>query len=122
MASVVASFNVLEPLLTSITSAPSSFMRRTFIDWRCMSSVPMYTVHSRPKRAHTVAVATPCWPAPVSAMIRRLPMRRDWSRRSEEHTSELQSHSDLVCRLLLEKKNDITKGKVAIEGVDLATR
>src|SRR5438034_6983634 len=33
--------------------------------------------------------------------------------RSEEHTSELQSHSDLVCRLLLEKKkktkNQITK-------------
>src|SRR5260221_5277243 len=26
------------------------------------------------------------------------------SKRSEEHTSELQSHSDLVCRLLLEKK------------------
>src|SRR5260221_10894564 len=25
--------------------------------------------------------------------------------RSEEHTSELQSHSDLVCRLLLEKNN-----------------
>src|SRR5438034_7721248 len=37
--------------------------------------------------------------------------RRDWpgqeasdAVRSEEHTSELQSHSDLVCRLLLEKK------------------
>src|SRR5215211_9557020 len=29
--------------------------------------------------------------------LRRIP-------RSEEHTSELQSHSDLVCRLLLEKK------------------
>src|SRR5438132_13713734 len=30
--------------------------------------------------------------------------------RSEEHTSELQSHSDLVCRLLLEKKKKkITK-------------
>src|SRR5260221_6478609 len=26
--------------------------------------------------------------------------------RSEEHTSELQSHSDLVCRLLLEKKKE----------------
>src|SRR5437773_4434678 len=26
--------------------------------------------------------------------------------RSEEHTSELQSHHDLVCRLLLEKKNN----------------
>src|SRR5438132_3573295 len=28
--------------------------------------------------------------------------------RSEEHTSELQSHSDLVCRLLLEKKKGET--------------
>src|SRR5690242_21219485 len=27
------------------------------------------------------------------------------TRRSEEHTSELQSHVNLVCRLLLEKKN-----------------
>src|SRR5260370_5662062 len=30
------------------------------------------------------------------------------SPRSEEHTSELQSHLNLVCRLLLEKKNSIT--------------
>src|SRR5438034_4217578 len=29
--------------------------------------------------------------------------------RSEEHTSELQSHSDLVCRLLLEKKKKTNK-------------
>ncbi len=34
------------------------------------------TTHSNPKRAHTVAVATPCCPAPVSAMIRFFPMRR----------------------------------------------
>src|SRR3989440_904634 len=39
----------------------------------------------------------------------------DWSSdvcssdRSEEHTSELQSRSDLVCRLLLEKKKKNTK-------------
>src|SRR5438132_4511957 len=33
---------------------------------------------------------------------------RYWTRRSEEHTSELQSHSDLVCRLLLEKKKKNT--------------
>src|SRR5438034_7021782 len=35
----------------------------------------------------------------------------EWQRelsRSEEHTSELQSHSDLVCRLLLEKKKKKT--------------
>src|SRR5438034_8087468 len=31
--------------------------------------------------------------------------------RSEEHTSELQSHSDLVCRLLLEKKKNRTGWK-----------
>src|SRR5947207_12399444 len=30
-------------------------------------------------------------------------------KRSEEHTSELQSHSDLVCRLLLEKKKKKNK-------------
>src|SRR5437773_6369545 len=34
---------------------------------------------------------------------------REGKQRSEEHTSELQSHHDLVCRLLLEKKN--TKNK-----------
>src|SRR3972149_7663898 len=30
-----------------------------------------------------------------------------WSQRSEEHTSELQSQSNLVCRLLLEKNNKL---------------
>src|SRR5437588_1490577 len=35
--------------------------------------------------------------------------------RSEEHTSELQSHSDLVCRLLLEKKKYI-RGDVVVGG------
>src|SRR5947207_7930935 len=35
--------------------------------------------------------------------------------RSEEHTSELQSHSDLVCRLLLEKKKKKNIKKRIIE-------
>src|SRR5215204_585311 len=35
--------------------------------------------------------------------------------RSEEHTSELQSHSDLVCRLLLEKKKKKKKKKKKIK-------
>src|SRR5947207_10936652 len=34
------------------------------------------------------------------------------TQRSEEHTSELQSHSDLVCRLLLEKKTGLEMGRV----------
>src|SRR5438034_960636 len=38
----------------------------------------------------------------------RLFVARAHAARSEEHTSELQSHSDLVCRLLLEKKNNQT--------------
>src|SRR2546428_2101687 len=36
-----------------------------------------------------------------------VPYPPDARSRSEEHTSELQSRSDLVCRLLLEKKNII---------------
>src|SRR5437773_5600034 len=45
-------------------------------------------------------------PQGSACRIRLLGARRDtWrSGRSEEHTSELQSHHDLVCRLLLEKK------------------
>src|SRR5438034_5285596 len=39
--------------------------------------------------------------------------------RSEEHTSELQSHSDLVCRLLLEKKKNIQRVRLSLE--DLGT-
>src|SRR5438132_3317109 len=44
----------------------------------------------------------------IFAGVRALGLwRSKWlgHQRSEEHTSELQSHSDLVCRLLLEKKN-----------------
>src|SRR5438034_3252565 len=42
---------------------------------------------------------------PVSARAQeRTPNAEVSEKKSEEHTSELQSHSDLVCRLLLEKK------------------
>src|SRR5205085_9672678 len=40
-----------------------------------------------------------------NAMHNRTLMLPALKRRSEEHTSELQSQSNLVCRLLLEKKN-----------------
>src|SRR5438132_5292388 len=39
--------------------------------------------------------------------------------RSEEHTSELQSHSDLVCRLLLEKKK---RNPLLLDGSDIVFR
>src|SRR2546421_2517005 len=54
------------------------------------------------------------WPTSRSRRPARSRARRRW--RSEEHTSELQSRSDLVCRLLLEKK----KKKPALAEIDCA--
>src|SRR5215211_4079841 len=48
---------------------------------------------------------------PVALWTREIVRQLIEARRSEEHTSELQSHSDLVCRLLLEKKKK-TKNKI----------
>src|SRR5438105_9916769 len=55
---------------------------------------------------------SPFWPG------RPIPASRLW-RRSEEHTSELQSRVDLVCRLLLEKKK---KKKLKIKQTRLETK
>src|SRR6266480_6067567 len=64
--------------------------------------------HSRPRRDRPCPRGSPprrrncqrCRPATPASPFRRFPARS----RSEEHTSELQSHVNLVCRLLLEKK------------------
>src|SRR2546427_6609882 len=49
--------------------------------------------------------------------------RRCCDARSEEHTSELQSQSNLVCRLLLEKKKqENSEEVVAVDGVQVNTR
>src|SRR5437899_6765914 len=55
-----------------------------------------YTTLFRSKR-------TPCEKASSSRMVCEFGM----AERSEEHTSELQSLRHLVCRLLLEKKNEL---------------
>src|SRR5437773_9503805 len=65
----------------------------------------------RPPRStlfpYTTLFRSPCCPRDGSA-VSALPRSTSGSgrSRSEEHTSELQSHHDLVCRLLLEKKNN----------------
>src|SRR5260221_5392597 len=54
----------------------------------------------------------------VEKLNHALVLRWHWGnkwRRSEEHTSELQSHSDLVCRLLLEKKKNIIITTTALD-------
>src|SRR5438034_4856306 len=60
------------------------------------------------KGAKSRAIAAPTI-APSSRPSASVPTiaPSEWPR-SEEHTSELQSHSDLVCRLLLEKKKQQT--------------
>src|SRR5256885_11725426 len=46
---------------------------------------------------------------PQTSDSRETVARRSWKTRSEEHTSELQSPCNLVCRLLLEKKKKNNK-------------
>src|SRR2546427_8024496 len=48
----------------------------------------------------------PRWPRRTLCGKRRRGSAGDLGGRSEEHTSELQSQSNLVCRLLLEKKKE----------------
>src|SRR2546427_3178044 len=72
-----------------------------------MTASQSRNVRSRRPRAFTSTspAATPARPAgpPGATWVTRRPVSRR-ATRSEEHTSELQSQSNLVCRLLLEKK------------------
>src|SRR2546426_6602118 len=53
-------------------------------------------------------------PAQRRGRLRRRMVRRPVCDRSEEHTSELQSPCNLVCRLLLEKKKNILDNVIKI--------
>src|SRR5260221_9811721 len=59
-----------------------------------------------PRQRSLVTLGTLVFPAPPSS-----------PQRSEEHTSELQSHSDLVCRLLLEKKDPRLQSLQALDAL-----
>src|SRR5260221_5402265 len=54
------------------------------------------------------------WGSQYSASSRNTRQGTKSLARSEEHTSELQSHSDLVCRLLLEKKKKNTAEQIHV--------
>src|SRR3970282_2943383 len=87
-------------------------MLRSTLSMACVSSVPrtaFFFNDTATTEIYTLSLhdALPIFPAglrrrdtahPVPAPLRA-------PARSEEHTSELQSHHDLVCRLLLENKN-----------------
>src|SRR3989442_3127268 len=62
----------------------------------------------------TVGTTTASWLG-VSSILPRYGLVRHLTRRSEEHTSELQSRPHLVCRLLLEKKKkDESQGMTVV--------
>src|SRR3712207_8894905 len=77
---------------------------------------PYTTLFRSPVGCPSTAPRGPCRDAPSS----NLPTSRSLvslclsGRRSEEHTSELQSRQYLVCRLLLEKKNKYSFNRASI--------
>src|SRR2546430_3195170 len=71
------------------------------------------TVTSR--TSGSTCLVTPMQPSSTAALA----TARSSTRRSEEHTSELQSQSNLVCRLLLEKKKPNTTTLVILKKLDL---
>src|SRR2546427_4946011 len=73
-------------------------------------------------RSPELRVADVLDPAAVLSVVQRRRRREPRPRRSEEHTSELQSQSNLVCRLLLEKKKKTKKTTVCIAEYEVLHR
>src|SRR5207302_11094535 len=79
-----------------------------------LTSSPASTTAKAPTPgAPTRSAAPPCWPRSTSSQpamfsVPAVKRGQHGGARSEEHTSELQSRENLVCRLLLEKKKKKT--------------
>src|SRR5260221_10509036 len=84
--------------------ASSPLIAVSFAPPRSQSSGGDSVVFATLPRGGSPALAQSAVELAQQGMQLRLLLRAE---RSEEHTSELQSHSDLVCRLLLEKKKKI---------------
>src|SRR5438034_3611444 len=89
--------STLFPYTTLFRSCGSSSLARLRSWLRASISCAVIAPIRAQNMSHCVSHTSPCVP------------------RSEEHTSELQSHSDLVCRLLLEKKKKKKKKNIAIK-------
>src|SRR5690349_23168243 len=83
--------STLFPYTTLFRSLWAVFRRSRLVGW----SVFRHRGERGERLAWGDALFDPRYPAAVPLLLRH---------RSEEHTSELQSRRDLVCRLLLEKK------------------
>src|SRR5438477_2330788 len=81
---------------------------RAGIGWLvCIGGGDHLSIGSFPtRRSSDLAINAACFPLGVLVFVLvARPVLRALAARSEEHTSELQSHVNLVCRLLPEKKN-----------------
>src|SRR5438067_7745026 len=91
-----------------------SFFTSFFFLYFCSFLLFFFLMIRRPPRStlfpYTTLFRSRCGPARVTVR-RRSATPCVSPRRSEEHTSELQSRFDLVCRLLLEKKKKKKKKK-----------
>src|SRR5690242_21388964 len=70
------------------------------------ATTEIYTLSLHDALPISIARAYEIFAAPTARQQKR--QRSPPRSRSEEHTSELQSHVNLVCRLLLEKKNKLS--------------
>src|SRR5437773_3999094 len=84
-------------IATKLASRASD-ARRSYRPGSRLPSVARYPI------ANSFRIGSKRKPKSMAPTIASAPRARIVRRRSEEHTSELQSHHDIVCRLLLEKK------------------
>src|SRR5436190_7169419 len=80
--------------------------RSTLFPYTTLFRSLLATRRFRGRSLAIVLVELPLVLPPAVAAMSPIPATAGGRTRSEEHTSELQSHSDLVCRLLLEKKKE----------------
>src|SRR5699024_11466608 len=86
-------------------SQPSANLRLRLTGWfRIYRSLTGHNLDSGPYPRGTQAQSSPCLQVRMFQLKFQFRQNVVGGPRSEEHTSELQSRFDLVCRLLLEKK------------------
>src|SRR2546430_2673313 len=98
------------------TLFPYTTLFRSWCSIRCCASSRRAIRREKGEATWSGSSTARSWwhPACVGRCARSRSIRARPSR-SEEHTSELQSQSNLVCRLLLEKKKKFTRRQVAIQ-------
>src|SRR5690606_41278199 len=101
-------FSRLASPLSDIYTLSYTTLFRSCRAWRLLWSLPVALIATRKRRCGSCDRFTWAWRWSWRSVVRTAAMTERAEAvaapRSEEHTSELQSRENLVCRLLLEKK------------------